>query len=74
MSGLTVGYLSIDKLDLEIKSSIGTLEEKKSVYKFLLLILTLGQSYFTDFEIASFLARYSSVIKCFCYGSFANLP
>lgn len=24
MSGLTVGYLSIDKLDLEIKQAIGT--------------------------------------------------
>jgi hypothetical protein len=33
MSGLTVGYLSIDKLDLEIKQSIGTLEEKKCVRK-----------------------------------------
>jgi hypothetical protein len=29
MSGLTVGYLSIDKLDLEIKQSIGTEEEKR---------------------------------------------
>ena len=29
MSGLTVGYLSIDKMDLEIKSSIGTAEEKR---------------------------------------------
>jgi hypothetical protein len=29
MSGLTVGYLSIDKLDLEIKESIGTEEEKR---------------------------------------------
>lgn len=31
MSGLTVGYLSIDKLDLEIKSAIGTPEEKRYV-------------------------------------------
>jgi hypothetical protein len=31
MSGLTVGYLSIDKLDLEIKLAIGTEKEKKSV-------------------------------------------
>lgn len=29
MSGLTVGYLSIDKLDLEIKESIGTDIEKR---------------------------------------------
>ena len=29
MSGLTVGYLSIDTLDLEIKQAIGTPEEKK---------------------------------------------
>ena len=31
MSGLTVGYLSIDKLDLEIKSAIGTESDKRSV-------------------------------------------
>jgi len=31
MSGLTVGYLSIDKLDLEIKESIGSEEEKRAV-------------------------------------------
>lgn len=31
MSGLTVGYLSIDKLDLEIKLAIGTPEEKRAV-------------------------------------------
>jgi hypothetical protein len=31
MSGLTVGFLSIDKLDLEIKASIGTQEEKRQV-------------------------------------------
>ena len=31
MSGLTVGYLSIDKLILEIKETNGTEEEKKYV-------------------------------------------
>jgi metal transporter CNNM len=31
MSGLTVGLLSIDMLELEIKAQIGTPEEKKSV-------------------------------------------
>ena len=31
MSGLTVGLLSIDMLDLEIKAQIGTDEEKKRV-------------------------------------------
>ena len=30
MSGLTVGLASIDKLDLEIKTAIGTESEKKS--------------------------------------------
>lgn len=34
MSGLTVGYLSIDKLDLEIKGTIGNSEEKKAVKSF----------------------------------------
>jgi hypothetical protein len=31
MSGLTVGFLSIDKIDLEIKGTIGTSAEKKAV-------------------------------------------
>lgn len=31
MSGLTVGLLSIDQLDLEIKLKIGSIHEKKSV-------------------------------------------
>ena len=31
MSGLTVGMLSIDKMDLEIKSVIGTDAEKRQV-------------------------------------------
>lgn len=31
MSGLTVGMLSIDKMDLEIKSVIGTEAEKRQV-------------------------------------------
>lgn len=35
MSGLTVGYLSIDKLDLEIKAAIGTREEKRQVRTYL---------------------------------------
>jgi hypothetical protein len=34
MSGLTVGYLSIDKLDLEIKQAIGTPQEKRAVRGF----------------------------------------
>jgi hypothetical protein len=29
MSGLTVGFLSIDKLELEIKLSIGSPDEKR---------------------------------------------
>ncbi len=29
MSGLTVGLLSIDQLDLELKENIGTVEEQK---------------------------------------------
>jgi hypothetical protein len=29
MSGLTVGFLSIDQLELEIKAAIGTDEEKR---------------------------------------------
>ena len=33
MSGLTVGLLSIDMLELEIKEQIGTEEEKKRVKK-----------------------------------------
>lgn len=33
MSGLTVGLLSIDMLELEIKEQIGSEEEKKSVKK-----------------------------------------
>ena len=31
MSGLTIGLLSIDELELEIKAKIGTEEEKKRV-------------------------------------------
>ncbi len=31
MSGLTVGYLSIDKIDLEVKMNIGTHKEKQAV-------------------------------------------
>ncbi len=33
-SGLTVGYLSIDKLDLEIKQKIGSDEDKLAVSYF----------------------------------------
>ncbi len=33
MSGLTVGYLSIDELVLELKLQNGTEEEKQSVHK-----------------------------------------
>jgi len=32
LSGLTVGYLSIDDLELELKESNGTLEEKEQVF------------------------------------------
>jgi hypothetical protein len=31
MSGLTVGFMSIDKLDLELKLCSGTAKEKKAV-------------------------------------------
>ena len=57
MSGLTVGFLSIDKLDLEIKKSIGTPEEKRQVMlinssKLLLTIIFIGRSHFAHFKAA----------------------
>lgn len=39
MSGLTVGFLSIDKLELEIKHSIGSPDEKRQVILIITLIL-----------------------------------
>jgi hypothetical protein len=33
MSGLTVGFMSIDKLDLELKLCSGTPREKRAVFK-----------------------------------------
>mmetsp|Transcript_36977 Transcript_36977/g.35685 ORF Transcript_36977/g.35685 Transcript_36977/m.35685 type:complete len:142 (+) Transcript_36977:285-710(+) len=53
MSGLTVGLLSIDKLDLEIKQAIGTDEQKKAAdtilpileqHHFLLVTLLLANA------------------------------
>ena len=43
MSGLTVGLLSIDMLDLEIKIAIGTQAEMKQVSIFLLNLLEKRQ-------------------------------
>ena len=38
MSGLTVGYLSVDKLDIELKLRTGTREEKKNAKRVLAVI------------------------------------
>ena len=43
MSGLSVGLLSIDMLDLEIKIAIGTQAEMKQVSIFLLNLLEKRQ-------------------------------
>ena len=53
MSGLTVGYLSIDKLDLEIKQSIGTESEKRAV-SFHSFYKRLGQCHIAHLEAAPF--------------------
>lgn len=49
MSGLTVGYLSIDKLDLEIKQAIGTPQEKRAVSPYIcLFVVYSGERTFAD--------------------------
>ena len=73
MSGLTVGYLSIDKMDLEIKSSIGTPEEKRQV-RFKTISLVLGCGYPSDSEKAPLLTSYSIACKCICHGSSSYIP
>lgn len=39
MSGLTVGYLSINKIDIDVKTALGTAEEKKTADNVLQLLL-----------------------------------
>ncbi len=70
-----MGYLSIDKLDLEIKQSIGTLAEKRAVSLDLMRIniTLLGCCDFTYFEATSFLTCNTSLIKCICNGSFTDI-
>ncbi|CDW80843.1 UNKNOWN [Stylonychia lemnae] len=74
MSGLTVGYLSIDKLDLEIKQSIGTLEEKKC-HHYLLVTLLLSNAFamealpiYLDAIVPSFWAIIISVTAVLFFG------
>ena len=43
MSGLTVGLLSIDMLDLEIKIAIGTQAEMEQVSKFFVKLIMKRQ-------------------------------
>lgn len=54
MSGLTVGLLSIDKLELEIKQKIGTDVEKKQV-----------RFYFTNtYRLTFFFQYWNNTIGC----------
>lgn len=84
MSGLTVGFLSIDQLDLEIKQSIGTEEEKRQAgailpilkqHHFLLVTLLLANALameslpiFLDAIVPSFWAIIISVTAVLFFG------
>lgn len=84
MSGLTVGYLSIDKLDLEIKKAIGTPSEKKAAsvilpilkkHHYLLVTLLLANAtamealpIFLDALVPSFYAVLISVTAVLFFG------
>ena len=50
MSGLTVGLLSIDMLDLEIKIAIGTQAEMKQVSMYLFNSFKKGKKYKINFK------------------------
>lgn len=65
MSGLTVGYLSIDELVLELKSQNGTEEEKRCVFisKFIFNKL-IGFNHTSHFKESSCLAYHSTYCKC----------
>jgi hypothetical protein len=63
MSGLTVGYLSIDQLDLEIKQAIGTPQEKKAVKNIQYLIF-VGRSNFAYFEETPLSSGYITFSQC----------
>ncbi len=56
MSGLTVGYLSIDKLDLEIKQAIGTEEERNAVIYCSLSFLFNKFFFHSKFPILTYLS------------------
>lgn len=72
MSGLTVGYLSIDQLDLEIKQAIGTPAEKKAV-RVRLSLISIGFGYIANFEKTSLFAGDPIAIECHCDGSLTNI-
>ena len=74
MSGLTVGYLSIDKLDLEIKQAIGTEQERKAVQIILNHQLLIGSNNLANIEITSFLISNFTSLQCVCNGSASYLP
>jgi len=75
-SGLTVGFLSIDKLELEIKGAIGTNYEKRAVSDLIFCLeeCHIGSNNLTYLKAASFLIGHSLAIQCFCNGSSPNLP
>ena len=73
MSGLTVGFMSIDKLDLELKLCSGTPSEKRAVNN-PSIIDHLGTSYLPDLKEASLLAGDLVTVKRDSNGSFAPLP
>jgi hypothetical protein len=61
MSGLTVGFLSIDKLDLELKLCSGTPREKQAVL-IIRIYNSIGLSNLPDLEKASLLVGDAAVI------------
>jgi|LauGreDrversion4_2_1035121.scaffolds.fasta_scaffold215137_2 hypothetical protein len=70
MSGLTVGFMSIDKLDLELKLCSGTPREKRAVS--LLSFIVIGLNYFPYSKEASLLVSDIIVIECYSNGSSPN--
>ena len=75
MSGLTIGLLSIDMLDLEICLLIGAPDKKKSVSQNIIFNLNsnLGQEYSSAFTPAPLAPRDSPFLQCLRLGGTAHL-
>ena len=71
MSGLTVGYLSIDELVLEMKLKNGTAQEMRDVEG--IYIIYIGKQNNAYIKQTPLAALFSINSQCSCYGSFTYI-